>query len=290
MVNLLSMSALISLMTSLFTLGCCFYLGLHKKSSKRYIMYTLTSDILLSLSYMGRFADWGGPPKPGFWCQWSGFGLVIGANSLTLWIFATATYLVLIFFRGKKPGGKFEACFLILWPLVTILPAALPYAFTKSGPVYGPAPTGQCWLSSPDLIVYLVVFWVGILLLYILLTYAAMAIYVYYVSMKVKQAVNDDERVKKVVTLAVSPIIYLLLYIWIIIARLVQLATGVTPLNFLRFAIVVTVWIGAVNSIWFGYSRNIFVLTYQKYCGEDKSNSGSGKSQTKKTGTGTSNY
>lgn len=223
-------------------------------------MYTLFSDVILSLSYVGRFADWGSVPKQGFWCQWSGFLLVVGANSLTLWIAATATYLVLIFF-WEKPGIRFEIGWVVVWPLVTILPAAVPYSVFKGVELYGPAPTGQCFLAKPDMIVYLVVFWVGLLLLYILLSYAAVAGYVYYVSKKMEEAVqneNPKKRMKKVVTLAMSPVIYWLLYIWIILARLIQLGTGQTPLVLLKFAVATTVWIGFVNSIWFGYSRNIF--------------------------------
>jgi len=199
MSDVLCISAIVSLLASLFTIGCCFYLNLHKKSSKRYIIYTLISDSILSLSYMGRFADWHSIPKQGFWCQWSGFLLVVGANSLTLWISATATYLLFLFLRGK-PGIKFEVFFLILWPLVTILPAVVPYTVFSTNLAYGPAPTAQCFLSQPDMIVYLVIFWVGLLLLYIIISYTVMAGYIYYISVQVRDSIQDNYRMHKVVT------------------------------------------------------------------------------------------
>jgi len=91
-------------------------------------MYTMLADVFLSLGYLGRFSDWNDVPKPGFWCQWSGILTVIGANSRTLWIFVTATYIILLIFQ-KKPGRQFEIIFIILWPIVTVLPALAPYAF-----------------------------------------------------------------------------------------------------------------------------------------------------------------
>jgi len=283
MSDVLCISAIVSLLASLFTIGCCFYLNLHKKSSKRYIIYTLISDSILSLSYMGRFADWHSIPKQGFWCQWSGFLLVVGANSLTLWISATATYLLFLFLRGK-PGIKFELFFLILWPLVTIIPAAVPYAIYATNQVYIPVSTAQC-LSQPDMFVYLVLFWVGLLLLYIIISYTVIVIYIYYIYVPLRDSINDNYRMHQIVTLAVSPIIYLFLYIWIIIARFVQLATGGSPLILIRFAVATTVWIGFLNSVWFGYSRNIYKRVYEKIFGE-KALSTKGIGDKPKTGVG----
>jgi len=81
---------------------------------------------------------------------------------------------------------------------------------------------------------------------------------------KVEGAVKDKERMRKVIHLAISPIIYWFLYIWIIISRIVLLSVGHTPLPFVRYAVAVTIWIGFVNSIWFGYTRDIYVNTYYK--------------------------
>jgi hypothetical protein len=245
-------------------------------------MYTLTSDICLSFSYTLRFSDWSHDPSQGIICQLGGVVLVVGANSLTWWIFATATYLLVFFFKEDKPGRKFELVFLVLWPFVSLFPAVIPYGFYKPNELYGPSLTGQCYFIDPNLIVYIVILWCGLLLLYIVLSYTVLAIYVYYVSRSVSMAIRDKSRMRMVFTLAVSPIIYFLLYIWIIIARLVQLVNGRVSLHLIRFSVGVCVWIGFGNAIWFGYSREIYKKVYEKIFNSETS-------LTKGTGTGNVN-
>jgi len=267
MTNVLSISAVICLLTSFMTLLCCFYLKFYQNAAKRFILYTMFADVLLSLGYLGRFSDWNDVPHPGFWCQWSGILTVIGANSRTLWIFVTATYIILLIFH-KRPGRRFEILFIILWPMVTVLPAVVPLAFMHPDHIYGPSITGQCFYIQASFIVYIMVIWVGILLVYILLSYTIAACYVYYISKQVERTIQDKIRMKQVVNLAASPIIYWFLYIWIIVLRILQLVLGSTPLAFERYAVALTIWIGFVNSVWFGYSRDIYLNTYKNIFGE----------------------
>lgn len=216
-------------------------------------MYTLFSDMLLSLSYMSRFSDWGHVPTQGFWCQFHGFILIFGANSLNLWVFATATWLLVLFLSGK-PSVKLELFFLSLWP-ISILIACIPYL---NNYIYTPTSTGQCYLLEPNLIFYLVILWITLVLLYVLLSYIFLAIYIYVNSIK------DKTRRKQVITLAMSPVIYVLSFLWIIIARLSQLSKGSMDINLLRASVTISITVGFLGSIWFGFSRSIYKQTYDK--------------------------
>jgi len=138
--------------------------------------------------------------------------------------------------------------------------------------VYGPSITGQCFYIQASFIVYIMVIWVGMLLVYILVLYTIAACYVYYISKQVERTIQDKIRMKQVVNLAASPIIYWFLYIWIIVLRILQLVL-VPPLAFERYAVALTIWVGFVNSVWFGYSRDIYLNTYKSIFGENMNKS-----------------
>jgi len=216
-------------------------------------MYTLISDMILSLSYMSRFSDWGHVPTQGFWCQFHGFLLVVGAHSVNLWVFATATWLLVLFLR-EKPSIKLELFFLSLWP-ISILLACIPYMLNY---IYTPTSTGQCYLLDPNLTIYLVIIWLALVLLYVLLSYLFLAIYIYVNSIK------DKTRRKQVITLAMSPVIYVVSFLWVIVARLSLLSRGSIDINLLRASITISITVGFLSSIWFGFSRKIYKHTYEK--------------------------
>jgi len=157
--------------------------------------------------------------------------------------------------------------------------ACVPYMYNY---VYLPSSTGQCWLSHPDLIFYLVVLWLALVLLYVILSYIFLAIYIYV------NSIRDKTRRKQVITLAMSPLIYLVSFLWIVIARLAQLSTGRTDINLLRASVAISITIGFLSALWFGISRKIYKETYEKLF-LNKSASSTQDEGSKKTGTGEEN-
>jgi len=223
------------------------------------------------MAHMARFTDWNKGPQPGFWCQWSGILSVVGSNSLSLWNCVTGTYLLFVFFR-KIPGAKFEIIALAIWPLFTVLPATIPYAFYPAASVYSPLPTGQCFFTFPELTAYFMIFWDAFLLIYILVSYIAVSCQLYYVSKQLESALNilqpeDKDKMKKFwMTLAVSPAMYWIFYICLIISRIMEFAKASVSLEFIRASVVVYICVGFFNSLWFGYSNEIYVKAHKKCC------------------------
>lgn len=191
---------------------------------------------------------------------------------MSLWISATATYLALLFFR-KQPGLRFEITILAIWPIFTFLPASIPYLFSKPEDVYVPSDTGLCFFTSIQLTAYLIIFWDLILLIYILLSYIAVMVHLYMLSKQVEktlivQHAQEKDKMKRFwITLAISPIMYWVFYICVIVARLLQFAHINVNLQFVRFSIVLYILVGFFNSLWFGYSSEIYIKIYRKICG-----------------------
>jgi len=274
MSDILALASLFSFLTSTLTLLSFLYLQMYQNTSKRFIIYTLISEILHSIAYMGRFNDWGSVPRQGFWCQWSGFGTVVGSNSIGLWTAGPATYLLIIFVQKRQPSFKFEVMWLTIWPLFSILPAALPYCFYPATQVYSPYITGQCYFKNIKVAAYIFVFWDSAILVYILFAYLAIMVQVYYISKKmehawvISQPVDKGKRRKFWLVLAVSPVVFWVLYIGIIVSRILELTIGSVQIEFLRVAVVVYALNGVFISMWFAYSCEIWDKLSKKWFGD----------------------
>jgi hypothetical protein len=227
--------------------------------------------MLFCAAFLGRFSDWDNVgPTQGFWCQWSGFFTVVGTNSVNLWISATGTYLVLIYF-GKNPGLPLEITVLILWPIFAIVPASGPYFFYPPDKVYSPLINGQCYFINTHLLVYLVTIWEVFSLLYILLTYLVAFIHMRDLSKRrefslVLQKPQDRVKLKKFwISLAVTPIMYWVIFICLVVVRISEIAKMNLPINFTRCAIFMHIMVGACYSLWMGYSADIYVKIFRIY-------------------------
>jgi len=178
---------------------------------------------------------------------------------------------MLVLFR-QHPGRRFELSFIIVWPFFAIIPASLPYVYYPWDQVYVPLPTGQCFFLNPELIVYTIILWDAFLIVYILFSYLALLIRMYYVSKQVEytliiQKSEDRDKLKKFwLTLAMSPLMYWILYICVVVARMMQYLNFPVQLAFVRSAVIVYILVGACYSLWVGWSSEIYVSTYRKLC------------------------
>jgi len=199
---------------------------------------------------------------------------VVGSESLWLWITATATYIFLLFFRIKccpipRPV-RFEIITIIVWPFIAILPATLPYALVPYYEVYAPLEDGQCFFASDHLIVYVVSFLEAFLLVYILATYLAVLFQLYTVSKQeeytflIQKSHNRTKLKKLSLTLAFSPIMYLLGFVCLVVVRWLQFAEVDLPLDFVAASVNVKIFLGACYSLWVGYSSEVYVQVYRK--------------------------
>jgi len=165
-----------------------------------------------------------------------------------------------------------------LWPLCTILPAAFPYLIYNPNEVYGPSITGQCFFVHSKLTAYLITLWDGVLLVYILIAYIVVFVYLNYISKKMKYSLliqQSDERRKMkkfLLSLSVSPVLYWLFYIGLVVSRLVEFAIGEVPLELLRVSVTIYLLVGFFNSIWFGYSSELYVKTYRNVFNHNQRN------------------
>jgi len=77
---------------------------------------------------------------------------------------------------------------------------------------------------------------------------------------------------KFLLSLSVSPVLYWLFYIGLVVSRLVEFAIGEVPLELLRVSVTIYLLVGFFNSIWFGYSSELYVKTYRNVFNHNQRN------------------